>query len=163
MAFSTTVSSQVQQEKYDVFISFRGSDIRHGFLSHLIKRLRQEGIDVYVDERLTRGDKISSALMEAIEKSTLALVIFSKDYASSAWCLQELEKIRECKQVKNQIVVPIFYNVDPSHVRHQGGSYADAFAKHKQKFRVNSKKLLVWRSVLKETANLSGFHSSNFL
>ncbi|XP_028796183.1 TMV resistance protein N-like [Neltuma alba] len=156
-----TTSSEVRQEKYDVFVSFRGSDIRRGFLSHLTKQLRLKGIDVYEDERLERGDEISSALLEAIERSRIALVIFSKDYASSRWCIEELEKIMECKQVNNQIVIPIFYNIDPSHVRHQEGSYADSFAQHEQKFKDDL--LRVWRSVLKETANLSGYHhSSNF-
>ncbi|XP_028807457.1 disease resistance-like protein DSC1 [Neltuma alba] len=156
-----TTSSKVRQEKYDVFVSFRGSDIRHGFLSHLTRQLRLKGIDVYEDERLERGDEISSALSEAIERSRIALVIFSTDYASSRWCLEELEKIMECKRVNNQIVIPVFYNVDPSHVRHQEGSYAYSFAQHKQKFKDNL--LQFWRSVLKETANLSGYHhSSNF-
>ncbi|KAI9119842.1 hypothetical protein K1719_009231 [Acacia pycnantha] len=152
-------SSQVPRQRYDVFISFRGSDIRHGFLSRLTKQLRQERIDVYVDERLERGDEISSALLEAIERSTIALVIFSKDYASSRWCLEELVKIMKCKEVNNQIVIPVFYNIDPSHVRHQEGRYADAFAQHEQKFEDDL--LRIWRSVLKETANLSGYHSSN--
>ncbi|KAK4269209.1 hypothetical protein QN277_022397 [Acacia crassicarpa] len=153
-------SSQVPQERYDVFISFRGSAIRHGFLSHLTKQLRQERIDVYVDERLERGDEISSALLEAIERSTIALVmIFSKDYASSRWCLEELVKIMKCKEVNSQIVIPLFYNIDPSLVRHQEGTYADAFAQHEQKFEDDL--LQIWRSVLKEVANLSGYHSSN--
>ncbi|XP_028796180.1 TMV resistance protein N-like [Neltuma alba] len=156
-----TTSSKVQQEKYDVFVSFRGSDIRRGFLSHLTKLLRLKSIGVYEDERLERGDEISSALLKAIERSRIALVIFSKDYASSRWCLEELEKIMECKRANNQIVIPIFYNVEPSHVRHQEESYANAFAHHKQKFKDDL--LQVWRSVLKETANLSGYHhSSNF-
>ncbi|XP_028796185.1 TMV resistance protein N-like, partial [Neltuma alba] len=156
-----TTSSKVRQEKYDVFVSFRGSDIRRGFLSHLRKQLRLKGIDVYEDERLERGDEISSALLEAIERSRIALVIFSKDYASSRWCLEELEKIMECRRVNNQIVIPVFYNVDPSHVRHQEGSYADSFARHQQKFKDNL--LQIWRSVLKEAANLSGYdHSSTF-
>ncbi|KAI9120050.1 hypothetical protein K1719_009019 [Acacia pycnantha] len=153
-------SSQVLQKKYDVFISFRGSDIRPTFLSHLKKQLQQEEIDVYVDERLERGDKISTALLEAIESSMIALVIFSKDYASSWWCLEELVKIMECKRVNDQVVIPVFYNVDPSHVRHQEGSYGDAFAQHEQKYNHDLMKL--WKSVLENTANLSGHHSSNY-
>ena len=140
-AFAT--SSQVDLEKYDVFISFRGSYIRHGFLSHLTKQLRRDGIDVYVYERLERGDEISTTLLEAIERSIIALVIFSKNYASSRWCSEEPVKIIKCKRVNNQIVIPIFYNVDPSQVRHQEGSYAPAFAQHEQKFKDDSMKLQV--------------------
>ena len=156
-----TTSSLVLQEKYDIFISFRGLDIRYGFLSHLTKALRRKGIDVFVDERLEKGDEISSALLEAIQRSKIALVIFSKDYASSRWCLEELVKVMECKRVNGQIVIPIFYNVDPSHVRHQEGSYADAFSQLESRY--NDDMLQVWRSVLTEAANLAGYHhSSNF-
>ncbi|KAK4269208.1 hypothetical protein QN277_022396 [Acacia crassicarpa] len=152
-------SSQARLEKYDVFISFRGSDVRDGFLTHLTKQLHQEGIDVYVDEMLERGDEISSALLEAIERSIIALVIFTKDYASSRWCLEELLKIMKCKEINSQIVIPVFYNIDLSHVRHQEGTYAEAFAQHKKKFEDHL--LRIWRSILKEATNLSGYHSSN--
>ncbi|KAK4269210.1 hypothetical protein QN277_022398 [Acacia crassicarpa] len=154
---------RVDLEKDKVFISFRGSDVRYGFLSHLTKQLLQKWIHVHADEMLERGDEISTSLKETIEGSTMALVIFSKGYASSRWCLEELVKIMECKRDKNQIVIPIFYHVDPSHVRHQEGSYADAFAQHEQNFKDDLMKLQVWKSVLKEIADLSGYHSSNFL
>ncbi|XP_054780101.1 TMV resistance protein N-like [Prosopis cineraria] len=157
--FASASSSRV---KYDVFISFRGSDIRFGFLSHLTTSLRGKQIDVYVDDRLERGDEISLALKEAIEGSMIALVIFSKDYASSKWCLQELVKIMECKEASGQIVLPVFYCVDPSDVRRQKRTYADAFTHLEQKFMDNSNELKNWRSVLKKTADLSGYHSSNF-
>ncbi|BBH09858.1 Putative disease resistance TIR-NBS-LRR class protein, partial [Prunus dulcis] len=47
-------------------------------------------IDTYIDRRLERGDEIAPALLRAMEKSKIALVIFSEDYASSTWCLKEL-------------------------------------------------------------------------
>ncbi|XP_054780100.1 putative disease resistance protein At4g11170 [Prosopis cineraria] len=92
----------------------------------------------------------------------IALVIFSKDYASSEWCLQELVKIMECKEASGQIVLPVFYCVDPSDVRRQKRTYADAFAHLELKFKDNSNELKNWRSALKKTADLSGYHSSNF-
>lgn len=154
---------QVPPPKYDVFISFRGSDIRTGFLSHLRDRMRQYVINVYVDESIARGEEISKALEEAIEGSMISLVIFSKDYASSKWCLEELSKIMECRKINQQIVIPVFYNIDPSHVRKQKGSYA--FAQHEEKFKNNMEKLKVWKTSLTKAAELSGFHypSSIFL
>ncbi|CAL0324079.1 unnamed protein product [Lupinus luteus] len=154
-------SSSVTQIKYDVFISFRGTDIRYGFLSHLKKELRQKQVDAYVDDRLESGDEISPALVKAIEQSLISLIIFSKDYASSKWCLEELVKIVECMERNKQIVIPVFYNVDPSDVRHQKGTYGDAFAIHQKKKR-NLSKLQNWRSALNIAANLSGFHSSKY-
>ncbi|KAK4268326.1 hypothetical protein QN277_025001 [Acacia crassicarpa] len=158
-ASASSSSSQVPCEKYDVFISFRGSDTRYGFLSHLMKELRRKNIDVFVDYRLERGDEISSALVKAIEGSMIALVIFSKDYASSKWCLEELVKIIECKEANQQIVIPVFYGVDPSDIRHQKGTYAKAALHDEEKF---NDKVEIWRSVLKKSANLTGYDLSNF-
>jgi len=60
----------------------------------------------------------------AIEEAKVSIVIFSKNYGNSKWCLDELVKILECKKMKGQNVLPIFYDIDPSHVRNQTGSYA---------------------------------------
>ncbi|XP_028763131.1 disease resistance-like protein DSC1 [Neltuma alba] len=152
-------SSRSSGIKYDVFISFRGTDIRHGFLSHLRKELQQKQIDAYVDNRLESGDQISLALVRAIKESLMSLIIFSEDYASSRWCLDELGQIIECMEKQKQIVIPVFYNTDPSDVRHQKGSYGDAFVKHDKH---NKEKVPIWKSALNKAANLSGFHSSNY-
>lgn len=158
---SPSSSSHISKIKYDLFISFRGTDIRHGFLSHLKKELRQKQIDTFVDDRLEGGDEISLALVKAIEGSLISLVIFSRDYASSKWCLEELVKIIECMAKNKQIVIPVFYNVDPTDVRHQTGTYRDALAKHENSRGIGAK-VQNWRSALNIAANLSGFHSSNF-
>ncbi|KAK4276221.1 hypothetical protein QN277_019191 [Acacia crassicarpa] len=146
--------------QFDVFISFRGTDTRQGFLSHLRKELRQKQIEAYIDDKHESGDQLSPALLRAIKGSLISLIIFSKDYASSKWCLEELVQIIDCMEKQKQIMIPVFYNIDPSHVRHQKGSYGDALAEHGKHY--YKEKLAIWRSCLKEAANLSGFHSSNY-
>ena len=69
--------SQAPQIKYDVFISFRGSDTRRGFLSHLLRALCQKKIEAYLDYKLKEGNELLPALLTAIEDSQIALVIFS--------------------------------------------------------------------------------------
>ena len=86
-----------------------------------------------------------------------AIVILSKNYASSTWCLDELVKIMECKKKMGQIFLPIFYDVDPYEVRKQTGTYAHAFDKHEKHFKENINKVHAWRTILTEVANLSGF------
>ena len=120
--------SALSRKKYDVFISFRGVDTRYNFTSHLHKALLQKNLETYVDDRLERGDKIEHSLLNAIEDSKLSLLIFSENYASSTWCLNELVHILQCKERNRQIVVPVFYHVSPSDVRKQQGSYGVAFA-----------------------------------
>ncbi|KAM6581241.1 hypothetical protein CsatA_005015 [Cannabis sativa] len=123
--------------KYDVFISFRGEDTRNNFTSHLEKALSDKSLQVYIDKRLERGEEISSALLKAIEESKLSIVVFSKNYASSRWCLDELVHILKCKERDEQIVVPIFYHVTPSDVRKQVGSFGDAFRELEERFKRN--------------------------
>ncbi|KDO42841.1 hypothetical protein CISIN_1g048539mg, partial [Citrus sinensis] len=105
-------SSIATKGRYDVFLSFRGEDTGDNFTSHLFAALPN------------RGDEISLALLNAIEASKISIVIFSKNYASSKWCLDELVKILECKNCNGQMVVPVFYHVHPSDVRNQTGSFA---------------------------------------
>ena len=81
-------------------------------------------IKIFIDDEANRGDEISLALLNAIEASKISIVIFSKNYASSKWCLDELVKILECKNCNGQMVVPVFYHVHPSDVRNQTGSFA---------------------------------------
>ena len=113
-------SSSSRKWKYNVFLSFRGEDTRRSFIDHLYTTLKQKGIFTFRDnEELERGKPIKPELLVAIEESLYAIVIFSKNYASSTWCLDELVKIMECKDKIGLIVHLIFYDVDPSEVRNR--------------------------------------------
>ncbi|GJU08560.1 NB-ARC domains-containing protein [Tanacetum coccineum] len=117
--------------KYDVFVSFRGDDIRKNFMDHMFKDFKHKGIHAFRDD-LPKGEEISPHLYNAIEESRFLIVIFSKNYASSSWCLRELVKILECNQMgwpKHEVQI-IFYDVKPDVVRKQTENYAEAFAKH---------------------------------
>ncbi|GKF48865.1 NB-ARC domains-containing protein [Tanacetum coccineum] len=95
-------------------------------------------------------------LYKAIEDSRILIVIFSKNYASSLWCLQELVKILECKQIecpKYEVQI-VFYDVKPDVVRKQTDSYAEAFDKHQVS---NRPEVNNWKEALSMAANLSGW------
>ncbi|KAG5588607.1 hypothetical protein H5410_049041 [Solanum commersonii] len=116
--------SSSSSSHYEVFLSFRGEDTRKNFTAHLYFRLCQVGVNTFIDdEELRKGDVISNKLDKAIEQSRVAIVVLSKNYASSSWCLDELVKILDCRERLNQVVLPIFYDVDPSQVRKQTGSF----------------------------------------
>ena len=152
-------SSSTPQWKYDVFLSFRGEDTRNNFTDHLYVALRQKGIITFRDEeKLERGKSISSELLKAIEESRFAIVILSKNYATSTWCLDELVKIIECMKEMKTTFFPIFYNVDPSNVRKQTDSFAQAFSKHEEYFKDSIENVHTWRAALREVANLKGWH-----
>ncbi|MCI05550.1 TMV resistance protein N-like, partial [Trifolium medium] len=115
-------SSLLDLKKYDVFISFRGDDTRVGFTSHLHAAIKRSHFETYIDYRITKGNHVWSELVEAIKDSTLFLVVFSENYVSSTWCLNELVEIMKCHK-NEQVVIPVFYQIEPSHVRKQTGSY----------------------------------------
>jgi hypothetical protein len=114
---------------YGVFLSFRGKDTRKSLTGHLFSALRRTGINTFRDDTLEKGDEISPALVKAIEQSEISIIVLSKNYASSGWCLDELIKILECKEKRGQQVLPLFYDVDPAEIRHQINCVGEAFAK----------------------------------
>ncbi|PRQ59647.1 putative transcription factor WRKY family [Rosa chinensis] len=161
MAASSSLSSGGRWN-YDVFLSFRGQDTRKIFVGHLHKALDLKAINAFIDsEDLCKGNDLSE-LLRAIEDSRLSIVVFSQNYASSTWCLKELVKILECVAAKKQVVVPIFYEVDPSDIRKLKGSFAEAFARHEQDYNANMEEVNRWKIALTEATNLSGWDSRNY-
>ncbi|PRQ37873.1 putative TIR domain, P-loop containing nucleoside triphosphate hydrolase [Rosa chinensis] len=157
-AFSSSSSSTFSKQwMYDVFLSFRGEDTRNNFTGHLYMALQNAGISTFVDDQLRRGEDITSQLVQAIQGSSISVIVFSSTYAESTWCLDELVKIMECTQTSRQMVFPIFYDVDPSDVRKQNGNFAQAFQKHEERFLSDMDKVQRWRAALVEASNLSGW------
>ncbi|XP_039165438.1 TMV resistance protein N [Eucalyptus grandis] len=143
---------------YHIFLSFRGADVRNSFLGHLYAALDQKGIYTYINsEELQKGKLITPVLMKAIEDSRIAIIIFSEDYASSPWCLEEVAKIMECKERRDLVVFPLFYKVEPREVRTPRQSYREAMVKHESKFGKDSEKVKRWKKALFDASNLSGW------
>ncbi|KAL3739653.1 hypothetical protein ACJRO7_020984 [Eucalyptus globulus] len=152
-------SSSKPKRIYDVFLSFRGTDLGKNFVGHLYTALNQNGVHTFIDsEELRKGDQISVALMKAIEESCIAIIVFSEDYASSWWCLEEAAKIMECKEQGDLIVFSVFYKVEPKEVRTPRESYNKAMNKHEFKFGKDSEKVKRWKKALFDAGGLSGWH-----
>ncbi|MCH98178.1 resistance protein, partial [Trifolium medium] len=116
----------VPRQIHDVFINFRGLDTRQKFVSHLYAALTNAGINTYINDQLDKGTVLEPELLAAIEGSRISILVFSKNYTQSSWCLRELERVMYCHTTHGQVVVPIFYDVDPSVVRHQKGAFGKA-------------------------------------
>ncbi|XP_028798993.1 toll/interleukin-1 receptor-like protein [Neltuma alba] len=127
--------------KYEVFLSFRGKGVGNHFASHLYEALYRQGIHTFKDnEDLGRGQLIPDKVRQAIVQSQIAIVLLSKSYFSSWRCLEELVTIINSSR-SNQgqiIVVPVFYGIDPSHIRRQRGSLAAAFEEHEARCSVDT-------------------------
>ncbi|KAK8277627.1 hypothetical protein V6Z12_D10G283300 [Gossypium hirsutum] len=152
-------SSSSRQVKHQVFLSFRGEDTRVNFTAHLLQALKDKGWTVFFDDdTLKKGEKISSALSNAIAASILSIIILSKDYASSNSCLGELSDIMDRKRnpTDKYIVLPIFYHVNPSHVQKIGGTFKTSFQKHESKQPAD--RVQRWKSAFQEVGALKGWH-----
>ncbi|KAK7381833.1 hypothetical protein VNO80_00381 [Phaseolus coccineus] len=71
--FYSSIFHDTLQSKYDVFISFRGPDVREGFLSHLIEALSLNQIASFVDYNIPKGHQISDVLLRAIEYNLITV------------------------------------------------------------------------------------------
>ncbi|KAK4782536.1 hypothetical protein SAY86_016638 [Trapa natans] len=152
-----TDSGSFTREGWEVFLSFRGSDTRRSFISHLASCLKGRGINVFIDYDLRRGNPISKQLMGIIRSSRVSVVVFSRNYGQSRWCLQELCEIMKCsKMLPGRVVLPVFYNVTPNDVRRQGGQFGEEFYKYK-----DDRNFARWKDALTEAADLSGWDVSD--
>ncbi|KAM5567405.1 toll/interleukin-1 receptor-like protein [Rosa sericea] len=152
---ASSSSSSSDKRKYDVFISFRGEDTRLSFVDHLSVALDQNKIFSFRDDKdLKKGNTIAPELLKAIEESRVSLVILSPNYASSTWCLDELVKILHCRQDMGQVLLPIFYQVQPSDVRNKNGRFLKAVEEHGL---VHPNKVDRWKAALIEVSSIAGW------
>ncbi|XP_009113973.2 disease resistance protein TAO1 isoform X1 [Brassica rapa] len=145
---------------HDVFPSFRGEDVRKDFLSHIHMEFQRKGITPFVDNEIKRGESIGPELVRAIRGSKIAIILISRNYASSKWCLDELVEIMNCREELGQTVMAIFYRVDPSDVKKLAGDFGRVFRKTcagKTKDNIGR-----WRQALAKVATVAGYHSSNW-
>nr|AXU93557.1 RPP4/RPP5-like protein [Arabidopsis thaliana] len=138
----------------DIFPSFSGEDVRKNFLSHLLKELNRRSINTFMDHVIERSCIIADALISAIREARISIVIFSKNYAASTWCLDELVEIDNCSKYFGQKVIPVFYDVDPSHVRKQIGEFGKVFKKTCEDKPADQKQR--WVKALTDISNIAG-------
>ncbi|KAJ4980390.1 hypothetical protein NE237_031227 [Protea cynaroides] len=142
---------------YQVYISFAG-DTRNNFTGFLQSALKREGFDVFEDKNLLVGEPILPSLFRIIRSSKLSILVISKGYVDSKWCLVEMIEIVERYQSKCQIVQPVFFDVDPRDVLHQTGIVAESLQKHKREF--DEKTLKKWKNALTVVAGIRGYELS---
>ena len=144
---------------YHVFINHRGPDVKKSLASLIYHRLTNcHRLRVFLDQNEIRtGDIISNAILTAIQSASLHITIFSKKYAESWWCLEELYWILRSYHKRSRMVIPVFCDVEPADLRHtESGCYKDAFDKHQLKGRVSMEVMEKWRKALSEASEISG-------
>ncbi|XP_039032315.1 disease resistance protein RPV1-like [Hibiscus syriacus] len=153
-------SSSISRHKYDVFLSFRGEDTRRSFTDHLYDALQRSGIVTFRDDpKLETGEEIAPELFKAIQQSWYSVIVFSKTYAFSSWCLEELAEIVKQKLEKGHKIFPIFYDVDPSDIRKQRIKLESISNTKRHTRKINT--IQRWRNALTEVSNIKGWHLNN--
>ncbi|KAH9303662.1 hypothetical protein KI387_008066 [Taxus chinensis] len=140
---------------FHVFINHRGPDVKKTLASLIHRELNKFGLRVFLDKQeLQTGYLLTPAITEAITSASVHIAIFSPRYAESAWCLNELLCMLDCHGAK---IVPIFYDIQPSNLRHiDNGPYATAFPKHMKSGRVDISVVEKWINALDKVAEISG-------
>lgn len=171
---SINTGSSIEEPKtsipYHVFLNHRGTDVKNTLASHLYYRLIDSGWRVFFDkEEAQKGRTVNSELEKAIKFAYVHVVIFSKRYAESEWCLDEL-----LLMVKSQsIIIPVFYDVKRSDIMlsmvgGMNGVYVEALRilkekktidpeTHKEKPRYDSDTIEIWKGALMEATKTDGF------
>jgi hypothetical protein len=158
MMMSSSSSGGAFRLRWDVFLSFRGENTRKCFTKKLYESLHREGIRAFMDdEGLDRGDDIQTSLLQAIDDSAASIVIISKNYADSHWCLDELARICD----SGRLVIPVFYMVDPSHVRKQLDPFKKGFDDLEIRFQNQKDKVQKWRDSMLKVGGYAGFVVKN--
>ncbi|GKA39340.1 Toll/interleukin-1 receptor-like protein [Tanacetum coccineum] len=136
------------------FLSFRGEDTRDSFTDHLYDALMRAGIDTFKDnEEINKGEELKPEIERAIKESRASILVLSENYATSAWCLDELCLILEQRLECNHFVLPIFYHINPSDIRKQSEILMIQVDAHPRWAYYNMTR---WKIALKEVADLAG-------
>lgn len=136
---------------HHVFLSFRSKT----FGDHLHTALLNAGIPSFRPD----DKELDKNLQNSIQESRILIAIISKDYASSYRCLDELTHMIQTKKAFGNFLLPVFYDVDPSDVRKQKGSFEEPFFNFKKRYK--TEKVDQWRAALRQVADLGGMVLQN--
>ncbi|WVZ17247.1 hypothetical protein V8G54_010229 [Vigna mungo] len=155
-------SSSKLPRYYDVLINFNGEDIRRKFVSHLDSVLSSVGLTTFLHHQ----NAVESTHLQQpiLDLCRVVIVVFTKTYSESAWCLHQLQQIIQWHQTYCRHVLPVYYEIQPSDVRLQKGDFGKAFkATAHQTFSAKQLQhgMSRWSHALTKAANFFGWNGSN--
>lgn len=155
--YSFSSETRPTPPQHQVFINFRG-ELRERFVKVLVDALKEELVNVFLDEDAMRGEDLTT-LFDKIEKSRIAVTIFSERYTGSKWCLNELVKIKECMDKGNLEVFPVFFNVETEDVKKLEGNFGRNFRKLKKTYDKEKEMTKKWKEALMSVSGKFGLTS----
>lgn len=148
-------SSRAAESKshlYGVFINHRGPDVKNSLVAHLYDALRRAGLRPFEDAKdIQLGRHVFKSIDEALKGSCVFVAIFSKRYAESRHCLNELCDMLE----SGKHILPVFYHVNPKDLsRIENGPFEEGFRKHIKQETENQ--ISKWKEALGKIADIRG-------
>ncbi|CAL0317482.1 unnamed protein product [Lupinus luteus] len=151
--------------EYDVYHSYGRCLSLRSFPHCLHRVMNQKGltynqnIEYYMSTRRNDNIPISPPRLKVMQESRIFIVSICADYASSVFCLKELVEILNCIKFRiNQLLCPVFVNLDPSDLRYLRNRVGEVMAQHEHRFGRNSEEVKKWKTALFELSNFSGWH-----
>ncbi|CAN6921798.1 unnamed protein product [Brassica oleracea] len=142
-----------RKNRPQVFINFRGKDVRKKLLAHLKHHLKDRNVNLFTDDDAF-GEQVEK-IFKYIRRSRTVIVIFSINYLESHWCLDELVEIQKCLECKKvDFAIPIFYKVETSHVKKLSGKFGKKFVALQEKHRKS--KVKRWKKAVRYVAKSIG-------
>ncbi|KAK3002405.1 hypothetical protein RJ639_010263 [Escallonia herrerae] len=132
---------------YDVFVSYKSKDIPKNIIKLLYATLQKSKFKSYEDE-INRKEDTSSEFDATISQSRSSIIVFSRNYSYSPWCLHQLAKIFNYSETKRHVILPVFYLVDKETVIGQADRMSQELdGKYNEQFNL-------WRESIKVVAEL---------
>lgn len=132
--------------------------MKKGFASCLYYALKKRGIKTFLDmEELPKGEDVRKHMLEAAKSALIGVPIFTEEYGSSDWCLDELLKMIESMRNHQGKVIPVFFDVTPDDLRMKDGKFAKNFQDHLRTRNHKEEKIELWKDALREASWLDGF------
>ncbi|XP_068477764.1 disease resistance protein RUN1-like isoform X2 [Phaseolus vulgaris] len=156
-------SSSKLPRMYHVLINFNGEDIQRRFVSHLDSALSAVGFTTFLHH--PNAQNPLHFQQPVLNLCRVAIVVFTKTYSQSAWCLDQLQQIIKWHQTYCRHVLPVYYEIEPSDVRLQKGDFGKAFkATAHQTFSAEQLEHAIsrWSHALTKAANFFGCDESNY-
>ncbi|GKG92473.1 hypothetical protein CE91St38_04810 [Desulfovibrionaceae bacterium] len=124
--------------QYDVFISHAWED-KEVFVRPLVEELIRNNIAVWYDDfSLKPGDSLRRSIDFGLVHSRHGIVVLSPSFFEKEWTQWELDGlISRQNSEKNQIVIPIWHNIDKEHILKISPSLADKVAIIKSRIKRN--------------------------
>ncbi|XP_054817003.1 disease resistance protein RUN1-like [Prosopis cineraria] len=133
-----------------VYISFRGDDSKTSrFVRDLSAALQRKGLITFGDDKkleaIRDSNNIPPHLLQAIKQAWIRVVVFSKNYASSSWCLEELSSVVPRIHARMLRPAPAFH-VNPFFAELEEKNWFEAYLD----------KVNTWRLAMNQEAHRSG-------